>query len=474
MQFLLKMVRSHNWRFLPYIIYIYGLGWGVRVFAQCPTPSQFGPQWVNGSFNIVGTETATQCTGRAITIITPSNVVNARYVYDFKNIADTSKATTATTFTYTQPGPYSIVQLGFINGKPSVACGTIQVYAASKPTFTLSSECGNSAQIAINTTGLAFGQYIIDWGDGRPTQVYSPGQPPLSYTYAGPGTYPIKVTGEGTLALAGCTAVSDPKTFEVLQDPLPVSNALATVKDDRFAEVGITLSNPSNIKNYTFSKNGTEVTRIKNFFTDSTSSPSQNSVCYQLSYSDICDHKPMVSPTVCTIHLKMNGEMLNWTSQSPFISPVTAYTVEKIDENGQILATYNAGIANEWLLDINDNDPTVIYRIKATTANGQISISNTFKFSRTVTLFVPDTFSPNNDQINDTFELKGQSVDTGEITVFDRWGNVLFYSNDWKKAWDGTDTTGRKISTGFYTYRINYTDLKKDSYSKLGTVYLLR
>ncbi|WP_428658466.1 gliding motility-associated C-terminal domain-containing protein [Runella sp.] len=473
------MIRSQNRQFLPYIIslcaiYLCGMGWGGVVFGQCPFPSQFGPQWVDGSFSIAGTEVGTQCTGRAVQVTTPANVTKARYIYDYKSKADTSKATPQTSFTYTQPGSYAIVQMGVINGKPSLWCNSVQVYSSSKPTFTLSDGCGNSTKLMINTTGLAFGQYLIDWGDGKPAQLFAPGQPSPTYTYTGPGAYQIKVTGEGTLALAGCKAVSDPQTFEVLQDPVSITNAVTTVVDNIYGKITITLPNTVKTKNYSFNRNGSEILRISNTLIDSTTNTSQGSVCYQVSYTDICDRRPTNQPTVCTIYLEVDGETLKWTSQSPFISAVATYTIEKIGDNGQVLATYPNNNAAEWPIDINDNDPTVIYRVRATSTDGQSSISNTIVYARVPKLFVPDTFSPNNDSVNDTFEIKGQAITIGQITIYDRWGNVLYSTDSWTKAWDGSDANGRKVTQGAYTYRIDYTDVQNKSYSKLGTVYLVR
>lgn len=466
------MVHLHYQKFLSYIIYILVLGG--NLFAQnCPGPSQFGSQWVLGNFSIAGMEVSSQCTGRAITI-NSGNVTNARYIYDYKNRSDTSKATNQTSFTYSQPGYYCIVQLGTINGKPSLTSASIQVYSASKPTFTLSSDCGNSTKLLINTAGLAFGQYKIDWGDGKPAQTYALGQPFPTYTYAGPGNYQVKVTGEGTGALAGCTAVSDPQPFEILPAPAPISGAVATVRGDAFGEVRVTVPNTVKAKHFSYAKNGTELIRTTNVFIDSTLTPSQSSACYLVSYSDICDQKPTATPTVCTIHLKMEGEMLKWSSESPFASVVSAYTVEKLNATGQVVGTYNVTNVNEWLMDPTDTDAEVIYRIRATAADGQTSISNSIRFGRSPNLFVPDTFSPNNDLLNDTFDIKGQSIEKGEVIIYDRWGNVLFHTTDWTKGWDGTDANGRNVPPGFYTYRIEYADTQKNAYTKRGTVSLLR
>ncbi|AEI50291.1 gliding motility-associated C-terminal domain-containing protein [Runella slithyformis] len=453
---------------------LYLLMMGNHIFSQCPKKSQFGSQWVDGNFGITGKEVGTQCTGRAVTVTTPSTLIQARYIFDYKTISDTSKAISQTSFTYSQPGYYCIVQIGFIDGKPSLAAYPIQVYSASKPTFNLSSGCSNSTKLQINTMGLAFGQYQIDWGDGKPSQTYTLGQPAPLYTYGGPGNYQVKVTGEGTGALVGCTAISDPQSFEVLPVPAPISEAVANIRGNTYGEIYVTLPNTVKVKHFSFEKNGSEFIKTANIFIDSTITPTQSSACYRVSYTDICDQKPDASPTVCTIHLKMDGEMLKWSSESPFTSAVSTYFVEKLNATGQVVTTYKAATLNEWLIDPTDTDVYLIYRIRATSADGQTSFSNPIRFRRSPILFVPDTFSPNNDLLNDTFDIEGQSIEMGEVFIYDRWGNTLFHTMDWKKSWDGTDANGRNVPAGFYTYRIEYTDAQKNTYSKLGSVLVLR
>ncbi|TAG61104.1 MAG: gliding motility-associated C-terminal domain-containing protein, partial [Runella slithyformis] len=168
------------------------------------------------------------------------------------------------------------------------------------------------------------------------------------------------------------------------------------------------------------------------------------------------------------------GETLRWSAQSPFVGAVAGYMVEKVGASGQVLGSYDVGLATTWTADVNDTDQTVVYRVRATATNGQTSISNTVLLVRVVSLFIPNGFSPNNDQINDVFELKGQFIEKGAVTIFDRWGNVLYHTNDWQKGWDGKDAKGQNVAGGFYAYRVVYTDGKKNDYTKTGTVYLVR
>jgi len=68
---------------------------------------------------------------------------------------------------------------------------------------------------------------------------------------------------------------------------------------------------------------------------------------------------------------------------------------------------------------------------------------------------LPNAFSPNEDGINDVFKPYNciKFVRSAEFTIFNRWGEEMFKSNDDVLInWDGTDSNGEKLSSGVYYY----------------------
>ena len=73
---------------------------------------------------------------------------------------------------------------------------------------------------------------------------------------------------------------------------------------------------------------------------------------------------------------------------------------------------------------------------------------------------LPTGFSPNNDSFNDVYQVRNAGPDLGippcdwlentTFTVFDRWGSVVFLSNDISESWDGTNLNGRPLPVGTY------------------------
>jgi len=89
-------------------------------------------------------------------------------------------------------------------------------------------------------------------------------------------------------------------------------------------------------------------------------------------------------------------------------------------------------------------------------------------------LIIPTTFSPNDDGINDTWEISGVSLYPNcFVLIYDRWGQEVFQSTGYSKskAWDGTGKTG-KLSEGVYFYIVELRDDNKQEFK--GTITLIR
>jgi gliding motility-associated-like protein len=88
-------------------------------------------------------------------------------------------------------------------------------------------------------------------------------------------------------------------------------------------------------------------------------------------------------------------------------------------------------------------------------------------------VFVPTAFSPNGDGANDYLFVRGNNLYGVRLTVYDRWGEKVFETNNQAIGWDGK-YNGKELNPGVYTYvvTVNYDD--KSSVSKTGSVTLVR
>ncbi|MGN6647271.1 MAG: gliding motility-associated C-terminal domain-containing protein [Cytophaga sp.] len=91
-------------------------------------------------------------------------------------------------------------------------------------------------------------------------------------------------------------------------------------------------------------------------------------------------------------------------------------------------------------------------------------------------LFVSSAFSPNNDKINDLYEIFEKHVVNYTMTIFNRWGEVIFVSRDKAVFWDGT-YKGEVMPLGVYPYIIQYegdSEEYKGPYILEGSVTLVK
>ena len=89
-------------------------------------------------------------------------------------------------------------------------------------------------------------------------------------------------------------------------------------------------------------------------------------------------------------------------------------------------------------------------------------------------VFVPNSFSPNNDPLNGIFRVVyNNDVISGELNIFDRWGQIVFTSRDLDFGWDGT-MNGTAVPSGAYSYTLKYKYLPGKTAYLTGSVLLIR
>ncbi|KAA3622668.1 MAG: gliding motility-associated C-terminal domain-containing protein, partial [Bacteroidetes bacterium] len=87
----------------------------------------------------------------------------------------------------------------------------------------------------------------------------------------------------------------------------------------------------------------------------------------------------------------------------------------------------------------------------------QDSLTQSITVKSLVNFYIPNAFSPNDDGINDHFEIFPVGpIQDFKLTVFDRWGGTIFVSRNISNFWDGDLASGKKADVGVYTYLIEY------------------
>ncbi|MGV3636154.1 MAG: choice-of-anchor L domain-containing protein [Flavobacteriales bacterium] len=107
------------------------------------------------------------------------------------------------------------------------------------------------------------------------------------------------------------------------------------------------------------------------------------------------------------------------------------------------------------------------------TAEGCTAMDSVQTRPPTASIYFPNTFSPNDDGVNERFGGEGVLLDRYELYVFDRWGGIIFESNDLADRWDGT-MDGEPVMNGVYQYKYLVKGEKLPLKVGFGHVVLLR
>lgn len=185
-----------------------------------------------------------------------------------------------------------------------------------------------------------------------------------------------------------------------------------------------------------------------------------------------CSSTTVTNINVQNINASLNPESnyVDYPGSLSFTNTSTGYTSILWDfGNGQTSSNNNPTATYEYpgtyLVTLLAKDTlgcadTTFYVIEAGCGKGDI--------------YIPNTFTPNNDGLNDTFRIFGGTCLTSfSGTIFDRWGNEIYKFKNLTDSWDGK-MKGTDIEIGVYNYLINYTLYNGKQFTKTGVISVLR
>ncbi len=142
------------------------------------------------------------------------------------------------------------------------------------------------------------------------------------------------------------------------------------------------------------------------------------------------------------------------------------------------ITSYEWNFGN-WTSVSSDSTPTLTYTITGTfdviciinglypvTADAYITVLDCSD-----TLSVPNVFTPNDDNLNDYFEVKTDGISTYAFSVYTRSGTLVYKTESPSIFWDGRSLSGQKMKNGIYFYTIVQQDSQPLNEVK-GLVYL--
>lgn len=224
-------------------------------------------------------------------------------------------------------------------------------------------------------------------------------------------------------------------------------------------------------------------------YLDSDVFPERGAYQYRVSLIDSCGNVGEVSNVARTVFLEANVddvEMkvdLNWSSYQGFDGTIVQYNVYRgvdgIFDNTPITTTLPG--VRSYVDDVTDqmqSEGQFCYRVEAVESTNSYGFSES-AFSNTVcatlepVVYIPNAFIVNGENPVFLPVISLYEFDSYQLDIYDRWGGVLFTTNDRNEGWDGTGGLNGLVSEGTYVYMLTFEDRDAKEYVFQGTVTML-
>jgi gliding motility-associated-like protein len=165
--------------------------------------------------------------------------------------------------------------------------------------------------------------------------------------------------------------------------------------------------------------------------------------------------------------------LINGESTQLQILPSTGFTYQWVPSS----FLNNANIFNPIATPISTT--TISYTVEIT------EISTNCKYYKTIaisafellcdepTLFLPNAFTPNGDGENDILFVRGRIIEKLVLKIYNRWGALVFETNQQSIGWDGKYKT-KLVDPGVFVYHLEVTCIDGQEYLKKGNVTVIR
>lgn len=340
-------------------------------------------------------------------------------------------------------------------GNPCPGTATINIVVNPTPTVS----AGN------NTSFCAGGSVVLN-ASGATSYVWSPATGLSSTSVANPtanpsGTTTYTVTGTDA---NGCSSTS---TVTVTVNQAPVISAGSNVI---ICAGNATTLNATGGVSYVWSPaTGLSSTTVAN----PTASPSTTTT-YTVTGTDAngCTATSTVTVTVSNIVAAATANPA--TGPAPLAVTFNNTTTGGVSYqwnygNGQTESTTSLSTSTLYA-----DDSTYTVMLIAINADGcRDTLIMTIVAYNPFSLFIPNVFSPNNDQINDVFKIVATGINTMTMTITNRWGREVGRFTDVNAFWDG-NFNGKECEDGTYFYIFNCEKSDGEKFTQTGTVTLLR
>ena len=274
------------------------------------------------------------------------------------------------------------------------------------------------------------------------------------------GTYIVINTVNGSNGCAGSTANY---TISIVEAPsATISYAAGTYCEGAPQIINANLSGTTGGQ-FSAVPAGLSINQTNGSINLNTSNAGNYTVTYSIANAGNCG--PLSTSTSFQIGAAPNVQL------TPSVSIEDGNNVTLI-ANGSGLYTWSTGQTGDSITV--SPDSTARYCVSAN-LNGCVDTACTMVYVETACgeLFIPNSFSPNNDANNDFQCVLGNCIESMNFNVYNRWGELVFESTSQSICWDGT-FKGKECNSGVYFYTFEGRTIKGEQVFRKGNINLFR
>jgi gliding motility-associated-like protein len=128
------------------------------------------------------------------------------------------------------------------------------------------------------------------------------------------------------------------------------------------------------------------------------------------------------------------------------------------------------------LFNTDDAKTVAILQVVSNAYSCKDSIIRELTIKPAYVIYVPNAFTPNSDGLNDGFRALGVGIETFKMQIFDRWGKMIFETDDINMPWDGSVGRGDESNAKqeVYVWKVKVKDVNHNDHDLIGHVTLLK
>jgi gliding motility-associated-like protein len=362
---------------------------------------------------------------------------------------------TAQSYTASASGAYTVVVTN-ANGCTSSASAVTTVTVnplPSAPTISAGSATTFCAGGSVVLTATASSSYVW-YKDGTAIS----GATAQTYTANASGAYTVVVTNAN-----GCTSAASAATT-VTVNPLPSTPTISAGSATTFCTGGSVVLTATASSSYAWYKNGIAISGANAQTYTATASGAYTVV---VTNANGCTSAASAATTV-TVNVPPAAPAVISGPIETYPTRTHTYSVTPVAGATSYIWTLPSG----W----SGSSSTASINVTVGSSNGTISVvavangctSPASALQVKLKLFIADVITPNKDGKNDKWLIMRPSTLSIGVTVYNRWGQIVYKEGDYQNSFDGTGTgsfLGKELPAGTYYFLVDITDKTNGSKS---------